>query len=404
MASYPSFLFLSLFFSSASLQVQSDHAGTSSWMVGQAVETSSGSIVGHAAPNATAVSEYLGIPYAQPPTEDLRFVPPVRYANKTTIDASHFGPGCPIVQFPASGASSSIDNNPENFTAPGQIISAENGQVGELTTFAELVLYLLFIPVGLYILIRHGRRGLVGWAFFHVYCALRIVSDGVQISDRDSTSDAGGIINSVGISGLLLALAGVMHEAETYIPGHNAKLGWIVQLFVHITTVGGIVLAAVGGSNLAQDAASGDHDKFDTDRGLLKAGYLVLLGVLALITAYGNVTFFRLRRTNSARLPSRLMYGAGAALPFIAARLIYSTVYAFTLDASLSPISGTFAVKFALIFLVQFLAACCLAAGGIMSLGMSKGGGIQAPTQSMEPINLDQMDPNRPKATMNPIP
>ncbi|KAJ0114230.1 carboxylesterase [Diaporthe amygdali] len=39
------------------------------WTVGQAVDTSSGRIIGHAASNATEVSEYLGIPFAQPPME-----------------------------------------------------------------------------------------------------------------------------------------------------------------------------------------------------------------------------------------------------------------------------------------------------------------------------------------------
>lgn len=64
------------------------------WKVGQIVQTSSGGIVGHAADDATDVSEYLGIPYAQPPTGDLRFQAPVTYNSTDTINAKDFGSAC----------------------------------------------------------------------------------------------------------------------------------------------------------------------------------------------------------------------------------------------------------------------------------------------------------------------
>lgn len=69
---------------------QSLHARQSNWTTGQTVQTDSGPVVGHAAPNATEVSEYLGIPYAQPPVGNLRFAAPLRYAGNTTINGSAF--------------------------------------------------------------------------------------------------------------------------------------------------------------------------------------------------------------------------------------------------------------------------------------------------------------------------
>lgn len=62
----------------------------SPWEVGQTVQTSSGPVQGHVAANATEVSEYLGIPYAQPPVGDLRFRPPVKYTGNSTINGTDF--------------------------------------------------------------------------------------------------------------------------------------------------------------------------------------------------------------------------------------------------------------------------------------------------------------------------
>ncbi|KAH8200712.1 hypothetical protein TruAng_005101 [Truncatella angustata] len=64
------------------------------WRVGQIVQTSSGLIKGHAAKDADQVSEYLGIPYAQPPVDGLRFQPSVRYNGTDTIAARSFGHAC----------------------------------------------------------------------------------------------------------------------------------------------------------------------------------------------------------------------------------------------------------------------------------------------------------------------
>ncbi|KAE8319099.1 Alpha/Beta hydrolase protein [Aspergillus transmontanensis] len=58
--------------------------------VGASVWTSSGFIEGHAAPQRSNVTEYLGIPYATPPTRDLRFARPVAYHSNSTVRASAY--------------------------------------------------------------------------------------------------------------------------------------------------------------------------------------------------------------------------------------------------------------------------------------------------------------------------
>lgn len=63
---------------------------SSSWTVGQVVHTSSGPVQGHAASIASDVSEYLGIPYAQPPLGQLRFAAPEKYSGSEMIQGSAF--------------------------------------------------------------------------------------------------------------------------------------------------------------------------------------------------------------------------------------------------------------------------------------------------------------------------
>lgn len=58
------------------------------YVVGAPVNTTSGTVWGHRAPNATSVSEYLGIPFAQPPVGPLRFAPPVRYTSQKAFNAA----------------------------------------------------------------------------------------------------------------------------------------------------------------------------------------------------------------------------------------------------------------------------------------------------------------------------
>lgn len=60
------------------------------WVVGQTVNTTSGPVDGHAASNNTEVSEYLGIPFAEPPVDDLRWQRPVAYNDTAPINGTAF--------------------------------------------------------------------------------------------------------------------------------------------------------------------------------------------------------------------------------------------------------------------------------------------------------------------------
>lgn len=61
-------------------------------VVGESVSTTSGLVSGHEAPwpKNSGVSEYLGIPFAEPPLGQLRFAAPQTYKPRGPISGSDF--------------------------------------------------------------------------------------------------------------------------------------------------------------------------------------------------------------------------------------------------------------------------------------------------------------------------
>ena len=78
----------------------------------------------------------------------------------------------------------------------------------------ELAIYALLIPLTLFVLVRHGNQGILGWIYLNLFEALRLAGAGLTIGDSTSTGVL--IINAVGLSPLLLANAGVIREM--YVP------------------------------------------------------------------------------------------------------------------------------------------------------------------------------------------
>jgi cholinesterase len=60
------------------------------WIVGQAVNTTSGVVTGRASKYHPEVSEYLGVRFGETTGATNRFMPPKRYYGKSQITATKF--------------------------------------------------------------------------------------------------------------------------------------------------------------------------------------------------------------------------------------------------------------------------------------------------------------------------
>lgn len=81
---------------------------------------------------------------------------------------------------------------------------------------ATLVINLILIQPTFLILWKHGKRGILGWMYLQILCAIRIVANAIEIHDlanHKSSSTATIVLNSVGLSPLILAITGILHEA-----------------------------------------------------------------------------------------------------------------------------------------------------------------------------------------------
>lgn len=82
----------------------------------------------------------------------------------------------------------------------------------DAVSVAKLVVYLVLAQPAFYCLWKHGRTGFLGWFYVQLFCVLRIVTGAIGI--HGSAIGVGPVIlNSIGLSPLLLAIAGVLHEA-----------------------------------------------------------------------------------------------------------------------------------------------------------------------------------------------
>ncbi|KAL1882533.1 hypothetical protein Plec18167_002949 [Paecilomyces lecythidis] len=244
---------------------------------------------------------------------------------------------------------------------------------------AELVIYVILIIPILYLLVKHGRNGLLGWLFLSFFCVLRIVGGGLAIK---SSSPAATIISNVGLSPLLLATGGLLHEARSYrIHGLDAKIEQVLSLLFHMLVVAGVALTAAGSAKLEHH-----QQPIDKDESIVKAGIALLTVSWGVLAGWTAQSFTAPRAThNVARAGTLLLSSIGLALVFIGIRVFYSLVALSTERASLNPTTGSLAIRVVLGFLPELIATLIYIAAGFATQNAARQARGEADDTSRKP-------------------
>lgn len=83
---------------------------------------------------------------------------------------------------------------------------------------ANLAVYALFSLPAIYCLVVHGKHGLLGWAYVLAMCGLRIAGSAMSLNaiHHDEVNTTAAILNGIGLSPLLMAAMGLLHEAYVF--------------------------------------------------------------------------------------------------------------------------------------------------------------------------------------------
>ena len=230
-------------------------------------------------------------------------------------------------------------------------------------------------------LYRHGRHGVLGFFYLNTVCVLRIVADIVQIVDDNSKSAlAPTILNSIGLTPLMLALAGMLHEIHFYtLPASNSshtrvktinKWLWFVQIHIHTICAVGMVLLIIGGVHIATASSTSE---VDSGQKLRIAGAMILLVLWMALLKYSLWLNWRVGQLRLKVSGDLSPFGTWCAIAagVIGIKVIYMVVYSFDHDPALNPNTGSFAVKVVINVLVSLFAAVFLAIGGWKSRDIS---------------------------------
>jgi len=208
---------------------------------------------------------------------------------------------------------------------------------GAISAFQVAHFGLIVLPF-VYILLKHGKHGLLGWFFIIAFCTLRVVGGAMNIQAElnHTFSEPGAIIANIGLSPLCFALTGIAHEASQSVI-HRSKfvLGWPQQAITHVLVATGLPLVIVGALNAGTPGES--PDKVQQNVNLIRAGAGLFLVVFLLISIQVIVS---IRQPRTSSLEKILIVVIALCLPELLLRILYMFIGAILNSATWGPLTG----------------------------------------------------------------
>ncbi|MCJ1382350.1 hypothetical protein MMC17_005463 [Xylographa soralifera] len=238
---------------------------------------------------------------------------------------------------------------------------------------ATLIIYVILIQPVLYCLWKHGRHGLLGWLALQSFCLLRIIGNAVLVNaEATNTSNSHALlISNIGLSPLLLATLGFLHEARrARSPSIGRKLEWALVIQYHVTISIALILIIIGVVNLEGGTITA------TTSALLKAGAAILLVCWAALVFWVRVSMREQGKDTNATgyAPgTKLLYSVLVALPLVGIRLLYAVIsLLLEVSGSSSDFTTSVAAKVCMSVVPEMIATIVFVLAGIVTRNMHK--------------------------------
>ncbi|KAI0849440.1 hypothetical protein F5Y00DRAFT_269414 [Daldinia vernicosa] len=246
---------------------------------------------------------------------------------------------------------------------------------------ALLVIYLTISPSLIYIAIKHGLKhgAVIGWSFLFIFCTLRIVASAIEIHDPHSSGAA--LVASIGLSPLLAAACGILHESRAYIlPKSRRPFDTPYLIFFHILVSTAIALVAAGASKLDNDTLPPDQIK--KSYALVKGGMILLLlgwlslAVVTLIT-FRDSLLRESRKPKESAAEKRLLLAVAISIPFLGIRVLERVIYFFTLNQELNPVTGSLGLRVGLEVIEEIIVTLLFVFTGIITRNIKRTAAVE---------------------------
>ncbi|KAG6007979.1 hypothetical protein E4U21_005213 [Claviceps maximensis] len=249
---------------------------------------------------------------------------------------------------------------------PGHYAIPTPADAGDVDlAIANLVLHAPLFPLACYIAWKHGKRGMNCWPPFVTSFILIFLSTGWKISYRDDDSrydvvskyTGGAIVNM-----LTFSLIGLVYEIGVLIPNvWGPRTNKLILLSFYI-----VMLAAIGTAFYGGETRQGTPDNMQPSKAD-EFGNCVLLVSLSALAAWVAWTYRRISTCKDDveyRNARVMLFAAAVGVFFQAFRLLYETVFAFTMLPHLDPNTGSIVTRLVLVFFMEYAGAVTLCVGG----------------------------------------
>ncbi|RMJ25474.1 hypothetical protein PHISP_03666 [Aspergillus sp. HF37] len=172
----------------------------------------------------------------------------------------------------------------------------------------------------------------------------------------------------MGLSVLLLATSGILHEARAFRTSNlNGKVEWVLKFFFHSLIVVGVALTATGMSRLQ------NHEQpMDKNLNMAKAGIAMLAACWGGLSGLAGSSFIARPSGSNVRAGTVLLASVCLSLLLIGVRVFYTLAAVSTQKASLNPVTGSLAVRVVLGFLTELVAALVYVSAGFVAQGLAQ--------------------------------